>query len=72
MEDLKEESKLQLNHIGMKASTVTHWLLQEKQHKLLLVVVISQLLLSFLFTGAQPKAGTGHKMQTFFFSTLHC
>ena len=27
-----------------------------------------------LFTGAQPKAGTGHKMQmvSVFFSTLHC
>ena len=49
MEDLKEESKLQLNHIGMKASTMIHGLLQEKQHKLFLVVVISQLLISFLF-----------------------
>ena len=28
----------------------------------------------FVFTGAQPKAGTGHKMQTIsvVFSTLHC
>ena len=28
----------------------------------------------FLITGAQPKAGTGHKMQTVsvVFSTLHC
>ena len=27
-----------------------------------------------IFTGAQPKAGTGHKMQTVsvVFSTLHC
>ena len=48
MEDLKEEPKLQLNHIGMKASTMIHGLLKEKQRKLLLVVVISQLLISFL------------------------
>ena len=29
---------------------------------------------SELFTGAQPKAGTGHKMQSIsvVFSTLHC
>ena len=48
MEDLKEDSKLQLNHIGMKASTMIHGLLKEKQHKLFLVVVFSQLLISFL------------------------
>ena len=30
MEDLKEDSKLQLNHIGMKASTMIHGLLKEK------------------------------------------
>ena len=48
MEDLKEEPKLQLNHIGMKASTMIHGLLKEKQRKLFLVVVISQLLISFL------------------------
>ena len=41
MEDLKEDSKLQLNHIGMKASTMIHGLLKEKQRKLFLVVVIS-------------------------------
>ena len=30
--------------------------------------------ISGLFTGAQPKAGTGHKMQTVsvIFPTLHC
>ena len=30
--------------------------------------------LGIFFTGAQPKAGTGHKMQTVsvVFSTLHC
>ena len=46
MEDLKEEPKLPLNHIGTKASTIIHGLLKEKQHKLFLVVVISQLLIS--------------------------
>ena len=30
MEDLKVEPKLQLNHIGMKASTMIHGLLKEK------------------------------------------
>ena len=48
MEDLKEEPKLQLNHIGMKASTMIHESLKEKQRKLFLVVVISQLLISYL------------------------
>jgi len=46
VEDLKEEPKLQLNHIDMKASTMIHGLLKEKQHKLFLVVVFSQLLIS--------------------------
>ena len=46
MEDLKEEPKLQLNHIGMKASTMIHGSLKEKQHKLFLLVVISLLLIS--------------------------
>ena len=34
MEDLEEEPKLQLNHIGMKASTMIHGLLKVKQHRL--------------------------------------
>ena len=70
MEDLKGEPKLQLNHIGMKASTMIHGLLKEKQRKLFLVVVISQLLISCLNLFAVIVITVVH--QHSFFVLLFC
>ena len=56
-----------------------HTMLQSQSLELVAIVIVSNVVIGGfsgedLITGAQPKAGTGHKMQSLsvVFSTLHC
>ena len=52
---------------------IMHKLIKNNSHDTL-TNTTSDFIIIFIFTGAQPKAGTGHKMQSLsvVFSMLHC